>query len=75
MMGGIVIVGLLLILVTISGEDSDRLPPRPGEHWHAAYGVDLCGELAPRAQQWRQRPARHRCAVLRMGSRPDQHRD
>jgi hypothetical protein len=42
MIGGLVILGVLLIVVTVSGVDAERVPPRPGDHWHAAYGIYNC---------------------------------
>jgi hypothetical protein len=43
MMGGLVILGVVLILITLSGDDAEAVDPRPGDHWHAAYGINNCG--------------------------------
>src|SRR5688572_29289108 len=48
--GAIVVLGMLLIVLTVS-EDDERgpdVPPRPNQdHWHAAYGVFICGSWVP----------------------------
>jgi hypothetical protein len=54
---GIVVVGVVLIVFTVSGNDSgsSEVPPRPanqvtgelGDHWHAAFDVNICGEKLP----------------------------
>jgi hypothetical protein len=51
---GIVILGVILIVFTVRGNDSasSDVPPRPanqttgelGDHWHAAFDVNVCGE-------------------------------
>ena len=28
-----------------SAESTDNTAPRVGDHWHAAYAVDLCGKV------------------------------
>ena len=45
----VVILGILGILASLGGNDDDPTgPPRPNEdHWHAAYGVLICGEWVP----------------------------
>jgi hypothetical protein len=46
--GGIVVVGVLLILVARSGFSPDaEASPKPGEHWHAAYGFYVCDAFQP----------------------------
>jgi hypothetical protein len=46
--GGIVIVGVLLILVARNGFSPDaQTSPKPGEHWHAAYGFYVCDAFQP----------------------------
>ena len=35
-------------LVVVSRPDKvDAVPPRLTDHWHAAYGIDVCGEFLP----------------------------
>jgi len=51
----VVIAGILAIVLTKSGTKSSDVPPRPanaatgfpGDHWHAALGVNICGEWLP----------------------------
>jgi hypothetical protein len=31
----------------MSAPGRDPAPPRVGDHWHAAYGFDICGKFAP----------------------------
>lgn len=47
-MGAVVLVGVLLIVLTVSTND-DTAPgaPRIGDHWHAAYGIYNCNTFAP----------------------------
>lgn len=40
--GVLVFLGIALIVVSIP-EDAEARSPRIGDHWHAAYGVYLCG--------------------------------
>ena len=48
----VVLVGVLLV-VTSRDQRQDRLdpgkadPPRVGDHWHAAYGIFVCGSFLP----------------------------
>jgi hypothetical protein len=44
----IVIVGVLLIVVARNGFSPDaEAAPKPGDHWHAAYGFFVCDALQP----------------------------
>lgn len=43
--GSVVVVGVALILVSIGNGSDERLPPRVGDHWHAAYSVYDCERL------------------------------
>jgi len=46
--GGIVIVGVLLIVFARSGFSPDaEASPKPGDHWHAAYGFYVCDSFQP----------------------------
>ena len=41
----IAVLGVLLIVFARSEDSADAdVSPRIGEHWHAAYGVNICGE-------------------------------
>ncbi|MGH2685267.1 MAG: hypothetical protein ACRDJP_07365, partial [Actinomycetota bacterium] len=46
--GAIAIIGILgvLLIAFARGEDAADadVPPRINEHWHAAYGVNICGD-------------------------------
>jgi hypothetical protein len=44
---GVVILGVLGILASLGGGTKSSGPPQPGEHWHAAYGVYVCGTFVP----------------------------
>jgi hypothetical protein len=45
---GVVVIGVLLILVARSGFDSvSAESPKPGEHWHQAYGFYVCDSFLP----------------------------
>jgi hypothetical protein len=45
---GIVVVGVLLIVVARSGFESvSAESPKPGEHWHQAYGFFVCDSFLP----------------------------
>lgn len=39
----IVVLGVSLIVVSRGDADADDTPPRLFEHWHVAYGIDICG--------------------------------
>jgi hypothetical protein len=39
---GVVLVGVLLIVFSLSGGDEDEGGIRVGDHWHAAYGIYNC---------------------------------
>jgi hypothetical protein len=41
------ILGVSLILYARTQDKAEALEPGIGDHWHAAYGVDICGELQP----------------------------
>jgi hypothetical protein len=43
--GAVVLVGIALIVVSIPEDRAAASPPRIGDHWHAAYGVYLCGSF------------------------------
>jgi hypothetical protein len=46
--GGIVVLGILIIVVARSGFSSvSAESPKPGEHWHAAYGFYVCDSFLP----------------------------
>jgi hypothetical protein len=41
----IVIVGVAGVVIASGGTESSAGPPQPGQdHWHAAFGVNICGE-------------------------------
>ena len=41
----IVIFGIVGVVVAMGGSNSSAGPPQPGQdHWHAAFGVNICGE-------------------------------
>ena len=39
----VVVVGGLLVAFTVTGRDTADSAPRIGDHWHAYYGVNVCG--------------------------------
>jgi hypothetical protein len=41
------ILGVSLILYARTQDKAEALEPGITDHWHAAYGVDICGELLP----------------------------
>ncbi|HYF45765.1 MAG TPA: hypothetical protein VD926_06105, partial [Acidimicrobiales bacterium] len=41
------ILGVSLILYARTQDKAEALEPGIADHWHAAYGVDICGELLP----------------------------
>jgi len=43
----VVVVGILLLLLTVSEDDPVAVGPVVGEHWHAAYGINNCGTFVP----------------------------
>lgn len=46
--GAVVLLGVLLIVLTVStNDDSDPGSPKVGEHWHAAYGIYDCDTYLP----------------------------
>lgn len=46
--GAIVLLGVMLIVVTVStNDDTEAGPPRVGDHWHAAFGVYDCDSFLP----------------------------
>ena len=46
--GAVVLLGVLLIVLTVStNDDSDPGSPGIGEHWHAAYGIYDCDTYLP----------------------------
>jgi hypothetical protein len=46
--GAIVVVGVLLIFVARNGFSPDAsASPKPGDHWHAAYGFYVCDAFQP----------------------------
>ncbi len=40
----VVVLGIGLIAASAAGRDSGTTAPIIGDHWHAAYGIDICGE-------------------------------
>jgi hypothetical protein len=45
---GIVVVGILVIVIARSGFESvSAESPKPGEHWHQAYGFYVCDSFLP----------------------------
>lgn len=46
-MGLVVLVGVALIAASASGRETASEGPILGDHWHAAYGIDVCGEWRP----------------------------
>lgn len=48
MIGAVVLLGVLLIVLTVStNDDSEPGSPTVGEHWHAAYGIYDCDTYLP----------------------------
>ncbi len=47
----IVIVGIVLVVLTIAGRTSPSKGRGIGAHWHAALGVNVCGQWAPNPPQ------------------------
>jgi hypothetical protein len=46
--GAVVLLGVLLIVVTVStNDDTEPGSPKVGEHWHAAYGIYDCDTYLP----------------------------
>ncbi|HEX5367179.1 MAG TPA: hypothetical protein VFW63_11035 [Acidimicrobiales bacterium] len=46
--GGITLLGVVLVGVAANDRKSeDEVRPRLNDHWHAAVGIDVCGELQP----------------------------
>ena len=43
---GIVALGVGLVVVS-RPDKVDAVPPRLTDHWHVAYGIDICGEPLP----------------------------
>ncbi len=41
------VLGVSLILYARTQDEAEALEPGLADHWHAAYGVDICGELLP----------------------------
>jgi hypothetical protein len=53
-MSGVVLLGLGLVVLSVLGRDqAEAGPPEPGDHWHAAYGINVCGEWLPPLQDIR----------------------
>jgi hypothetical protein len=51
--GGIMLVGAALVAVAASDRKSeDDIPPALGDHWHAAVGIDICGEFQPNTPEF-----------------------
>ena len=46
----VVVAGIALIV--ISRDDSADAAPQKGDHWHAAFGVNVCGEWIPNAPEF-----------------------
>lgn len=46
-MGLVVLAGVALIVVSAGGRGTASAGPILGDHWHAAYGIDTCGEWRP----------------------------
>lgn len=46
--GGIMLLGVALVAFAANDRKSeDDVPPALGDHWHAAIGIDICGEFQP----------------------------
>ncbi|HEY2331457.1 MAG TPA: hypothetical protein VGH94_06025 [Acidimicrobiales bacterium] len=43
----VVVVGIALILFTVSKPNPAQAAPQIGDHWHAAYGINYCGTFLP----------------------------
>jgi hypothetical protein len=54
---GVVIAALVMIgvVVVLSARGGDDGGPAIGDHWHAALGVDICGEFLPNAPSFEAR--------------------
>jgi hypothetical protein len=50
--GAVVLLGVALVVVS-RPDNPEPIPPRLGDHWHAAYGINLCGEWLPPLQDQR----------------------
>jgi hypothetical protein len=40
----IIVIGTVAIAAIVMGRNDDNTPPIIGDHWHAAFGVNICGE-------------------------------
>ena len=40
----IIVIGTVSIAAIVMGRDDDNTAPVIGDHWHAAFGVNICGE-------------------------------
>lgn len=45
--GMTVVLGIFLIWFSKDQRAPDTSAPQPGDHWHSALGVNICGEFAP----------------------------
>ena len=41
------LLGIVILGVTIAAPDKERVPPRIGDHWHAAYAIYNCNSFLP----------------------------
>lgn len=46
LIGGVVVLGLVLIVIS-RGNTDDSVAPKLGDHWHAAYGIYVCDTFLP----------------------------
>jgi hypothetical protein len=48
----LVVAGVVAVVASMGGSDDG---PAVGDHWHAALGVDICGEFLPNAPSFEER--------------------
>lgn len=47
-----VVVGIVGIVLSRGGDEASAVGPAIGDHWHAALGVNICGEWKPNTPQY-----------------------
>ena len=51
-LAGVVIVAGVVVIVISAASDSADAAPQNKDHWHAAFGVNVCGEWLPNAPEF-----------------------
>jgi hypothetical protein len=58
--GVIIVLGVLLIaFARADRREATAVPPQIGDHWHAAFGITLCGEVSPPILEFENREGVH----------------